>query len=208
MDKPRLLPLDDSPFWVEPEDICARLDWSAVFPVERPIEIDLGAGDGGFIAALAQQRPEMNFLAVERLLGRARKIARKAAREKLDNLKVLRLESAYVVEYLLPPGSVSVIHLMFPDPWPKRRHWGNRIIQPEFMTAVATALKTGGEFRFTTDHEEYFNLGSLIIDGCADLSRAPLWKFENDPPTDFQKGFEAEGRKTYRARWSKVAIGD
>jgi len=203
MDKPRLLPLDDSPFWVEPEDICARLDWSAVFPVARPIEIDLGAGDGGFIGVAALQRREINFLGVERLLGRARKIARKAAREKLDNLKVLRLESAYVVQYLLPAGSVSVIHLMFPDPWPKRRHWGNRIIQPDFMMTVAAALRLGGEFRFTTDHEEYFNLGSLVIDGCPGLTRAPVWEFKNDPPTDFQKDFEAEGRKTYRARWLK-----
>jgi tRNA (guanine-N7-)-methyltransferase len=201
--RPRLKPLDDSPHWVEPEDICERIDWKNIFPRTQTIEIDVGAGDGAFISTLAQRRPDTNFFAVERLLGRARKIARHSARHQLNNLKVLRLESVYAMHYLIPAQSVAVIHLMFPDPWPKRRHWGNRVVQPKFIVTVANALQSGGEFRFTTDHEEYFKVGCGVVDGCADLIRAPLWKFEEDPLTDFQKEFEAEGRATYRGSWRK-----
>src|SRR5271168_3085096 len=96
-------------------DICRRFDWRELFGNERPIELDLGAGDGGFALAYAKQHPEINLLAVERLLGRVRKIEKRAARVGLANLRVLRLEFGYFVKYILPPDSVSVAHIMFPD---------------------------------------------------------------------------------------------
>src|ERR1700735_3626745 len=113
-------------------DICARFDWHELFGNDRLIELDLGAGDGGFALAYAQLHPEINLLAVERLLGRVRKIEKRAARAKLGNLRILRLELAYTVRYLLPPESISVAHILFPDPWPKRRHWPRRLVQPDF----------------------------------------------------------------------------
>src|SRR5277367_2905904 len=94
-------------------DLCARLDWRALFGNDRPVELDLGAGDGGFALAYAQQHPGINLLAVERLLGRVRKIEKRTARAGLANLRVLRLEFGYTVRYLLPPGSVSAAHLLF-----------------------------------------------------------------------------------------------
>jgi len=124
-------------------DICRRLDWRALFGNDRPVELDLGAGDGGFALAYAQQHPDTNLLAVERLLGRVRKIEKRAARAKLANVRVLRLEFGYTVRYLLPPESVSIAHIMFPDPWPKRRHWPRRLMQPDFVRDLAAALQPG-----------------------------------------------------------------
>src|SRR5271168_4351891 len=96
-------------------DICQRFDWSELFGNEHPVELDLGAGDGGFALAYAKQHPEINLLAVERLLGRVRKIEKRAVRFQLGNIRVLRLEFGYFVKYILPPDSVSVAHIMFPD---------------------------------------------------------------------------------------------
>src|SRR5271154_6441809 len=126
-------------------DICQRFDWRALFGNDRPIELDLGAGDGGFALSYAQQHPEVNLLAVERLLGRVRKIEKRAVRAGLTNLRVLRLQFGYTVKYLLPNANVAIAHIMFPDPWPKRRHWPRRLMQPEFVRALAAALKPGGE---------------------------------------------------------------
>src|SRR5271156_4024800 len=89
-------------------DICARIDWRELFGNDHPVELDLGAGDGGFALAYAGQRPEINLLAVERLLGRVRKIEKRAARAGLNNLRVLRLEFGYTVRFLLPSGSISI----------------------------------------------------------------------------------------------------
>jgi len=185
-------------------DICQRLDWSELFGNGHPVELDLGAGDGGFALAYARQHPKINLLAVERLLGRVRKIEKRAARASLHNLRVLRLEFGYTVRYLLPPESVSIAHILFPDPWPKRRHWPRRLIQPDFVRDLAAALKPGGELRFTTDHAHYFETAQQALRDANVLKPAPEWDWAADPKTDFQQTFDAEGRATYRARWVKA----
>jgi tRNA (guanine-N7-)-methyltransferase len=186
-------------------DLCRRFDWQEIFGNDHPVELDLGAGDGGFAIAYAQQHPEVNLLAVERLLGRVRKIEKRAARAGRANVRVLRLEFGYTVRHLLPPGSVSIAHVMFPDPWPKRRHWDRRLVQADFVGDLAVALRPGGEFRFTTDHADYFETAQAAVIEAGVLERAPEWDWSRDPKTDFQQGFEAEGRVTKRALWVKSA---
>jgi tRNA (guanine-N7-)-methyltransferase len=195
-----------SPHRVILNGLCARLDFRAIFGNDHPVELDLGAGDGGFALAYAQQHPDINLLAVERLLGRVRKIEKRAARGNLANLRVLRLETAYTVKYLLPPASVSIAHIMFPDPWPKRRHWPRRLMQPGFVRDLAAALKPGGELRFTTDHDHYFETAQAAVAEANVLQRAPEWDWSVDPKTDFQQTFDAEGRATWRARWVRASF--
>ena len=107
--------------------------WADVFGRIAPVEIDLGAGDGVYAEARAKREPERNFIAIERLLGRATKIAKKATRNQLTNLKVLRLESAYFIKNLCAESSLDSITVRYPDPWPKRRHHANRLLQKEFF---------------------------------------------------------------------------
>src|SRR5579871_3311318 len=90
--------------------IIERVDLASLFPVAQPLEVELGAGDGSFLVNYAKLHPERNFLGVERLLGRLRKVDRKARRTKLANLRGLRIESAYFLEYLLPQKSADAIH--------------------------------------------------------------------------------------------------
>ncbi len=194
---------------LEITDLCARLDWRALFGNEAPVQLDLGAGDGGFALAYAAQHPEVNLLAVERLLGRVRKIEKRAARAALKNLRVLRLELGYTVRYLLPPESIAVAHILFPDPWPKRRHWPRRLIQPGFVRDLAQALVSGGELRFTTDHAHYFETAQAALKAAGVLAELPyLWDWQYDPKTDFQQTFEAEGRPIWRSRWVKPSSLD
>lgn len=185
-----------------PDDYFAPLDLRAHFGNENPIEIDLGCGDGTFLLDMAKNFPERNFLGVERLLGRVRKVCRKADRAGLTNLKVLRLESLYTVQWLLTAESVSRLHLLCPDPWPKVRHHKRRLVQNPLLEALHNILVPNGEFLFKTDHDEYFEWAAEYLDASPLFKKLP-WNDDSFfyPKTDFQRQWEAEGKRlqAYRA---------
>ena len=121
-----------------------------------------------------------------------------------ENGRVLRLESRYAVEWLLPAASVSRLHLLCPDPWPKARHHRRRVVQAEFLEAVRRVLAPGGEFLFMTDHQEYFEWAGDKVAGCRGLE--PLEWLEDSffyPKTDFQEQWESEGKTMWRLRCRK-----
>jgi tRNA (guanine-N7-)-methyltransferase len=187
------------PSWFE------RLDWQKVFPRTAPIEVDLGCGDGSFLIESAQLRPQHNFLGVERLLGRIRKVEKKARRLNLANVRALRIENSYAVGWLFPPESVAIIHVLFPDPWPKKRHHRRRLFQPEFVAHAHRALQRGGVLNVATDHKEYFE--QMLSVCAAHGGFTPRNKLDASligVATDFEKEFAAEGRKTFRAQFVKV----
>jgi len=187
-----------------PAHYFERLGIDEICRPDRPLEVDLGCGDGSFLISMAKQYPERDFLGVERLLGRVRKVCKKITRQTLGNARVLRLDSRYVVEWLLPEAAVSRIHLLCPDPWPKAKHHRRRLIQTDFLEAVHRALIPGGEFLFMTDHEEYFEWATEIFTAYGRFE--PL-KWQEDtffyPKTDFQELWESEGKSMFRLRGRK-----
>lgn len=187
-----------------PPHYFRRLEENEIRIGDRPLEIDLGCGDGSFLIDLARHHPERDFIGVERLLGRCRKVSKKIMRNGLSNARILRLDSKYVVEWLLPVESVSRIHLLCPDPWPKVRHNRRRIVQQGFLEAVRDALEAGGEFLFMTDHEEYFDWAVERIE-ASKLFEIQQWTDESFfyPKTDFQIQWEAEGKTMHRIRCVK-----
>ena len=188
-----------------PTDYFRELELAEIRRPGRPLEVDLGCGDGSFLMEMARHHPERDFIGVERLLGRVRKVCRKLTRHGLENARVLRLESRYVVEWLLPEASVSRLHLLCPDPWPKVRHHRRRLVQLEFLEAVRRALVPGGEFLFMTDHEEYFQWAEEKV---ADHGGFERLEWEEDsffyPKTDFQQLWESEGKRMWRLRCRKA----
>lgn len=184
-----------------PSHYFRQIPLEEITNVGRPLELDLGCGDGSFLIDLAKQHPDRDFIGVERLLGRCKKVSRKILRNKIPNAKILRLDSKYVVEWLLPPASISRMHLLCPDPWPKARHHRRRLIQVPFLNAVKNALQPGGEFLFMTDHEEYHQYGQekILESGLFELSEWHEDSFHY-PKTDFQERWEAEGKQMHRTR--------
>src|SRR5512143_2600718 len=124
--------------------IVERLELAKLFPRPQPLEVELGSGDGSFLVEYAARHPERNFIGVERLLGRIRKLDRKGRRAGLANLRGVRIESSYFLEYLLPPHNAIALHSYFPDPWPKKKHARHRLINVRFPGIAHQALATGG----------------------------------------------------------------
>jgi len=183
--------------------IVQRLDLASMFPQPQPLEVELGSGDGSFLANYAKLHPGRNFLGIERLLGRLRKLDRKALRAGLVNLRGLRIESAYFLEYLLPPHSASALHIYFPDPWPKRKHRKNRLINERFPQIAAQALLPGGFVWLRTDDEDYFN---QMVTSFATNSSFRLVETPADLAavvTDFERNFHARGIATLHAAYAR-----
>jgi tRNA (guanine-N7-)-methyltransferase len=184
--------------------IVERLDLAKLFPKSQSLEIELGCGDASFIAEYAKQHPERNFIGVERLLGRIRKLDRKGRRHALTNLRGVRIENAYFLEWLLPKNSAAAIHLYFPDPWPKLKHQRHRLVNERFPALARAALVPGGRVLLRTDHEDYFEQMQAVF------TASPLFKPTETPAelaellTDFERDFLAGGIQTQRAAYEAI----
>lgn len=185
-----------------PDSYLAGLDLEKIFGRRAPLQVDLGCGDGSFLCALAQRLPDKNFLGVERLLGRINSTAHKIDKYKIDNARVLRMESSYAVRFLLPPASVETFYLLFPDPWPKRRHQRRRVVNQNFLHAINTALIPGGTLHIATDQRDYFEQIKTAASSAfefVDLADIDL------PVTKFEQRFRQQGAPIYRLALRKIS---
>jgi tRNA (guanine-N7-)-methyltransferase len=189
--------------WI-PKDYFRRAERHEIFQRPAPLEIDFGCGDGGFILTMAKRHPERNYLGTERLLGRVEKVCKAVARARLENCRVLRLETYYAAQWLLPIGCASVVHIAFPDPWPKRQHHERRLFQDPFMVALHQVLAPGGEVRIKTDDKPYFMHIEKVLARASGFERIE-WTQEPDyPTTDFERHFLDQGLPIYRTRLRRI----
>jgi tRNA (guanine-N7-)-methyltransferase len=181
--------------------IVERIDLAKLFAKEQPLEVELGSGDSSFLVEYARRHPEYNFIGVERLQGRIRKLDRKGRRAGLINLRGVRIESSYFLEYLLPQHSAVALHVYFPDPWPKRKHWRHRLINERFPALASQALRPGGTVFLRTDDKAYFDQMLSVF------SANPIFQPVETPEelgsllTDFEKEFHALGKNTLRSSY-------
>ena len=187
-----------------PTNCFERLDLPAIFARRAPLEVDLGCGDGSFLTAMAAKYSDRNFLGIERLLGRVRTACRKIEQAGLTNARVLRIEIAYAVERLLPENSVSVFHLMFPDPWPKRRHAPRRLVNAAFLQSMHRDLELGGFVRIATDESDYFGQITQLVSNASGFAIVA-----DESPTlatsKFERRFTQSGVGIHRLMLRKVS---
>lgn len=184
--------------------VLERVRPAELFPRAQPLEVEAGCGDGSFLANYAAKHPERNFIGIERLLGRIRKLDRKGRRAGLTNLRGVRIESAYFLKYLLPPGSVDALHIYFPDPWPKRKHRRHRLIGPGFPSLAAQVLQPSGRVYLRTDDADYFAQMREVFQAEPAFQPMETPMELSELLTDFETDFRAKGIATLHAAYAKV----
>ena len=165
----------------------------------RPVELDLGCGRGNFLLDMAERHPERLYLGADVMLGRLRRVLHKAEQRSLGNVYLLRVSAWPLIAQYLPEASLTRVHLLCPDPWPKARHRPHRLVTSELLGRIATRLVPGGILNLGTDNDPYFAAMVAAVkdlpcyapapDGLADIA---------DLKTDFERRWESQGGRVQR----------
>ena len=176
----------------------APFRWEDIFGRAAPVDVEIGSGKGKFLLELAALEPDRNILAVERAGKYHRMCCERAARRGIDNVRLLRTSAEDLVFRLLGPSSVSTFYVLFPDPWPKKRHHKRRLIKPDVVTAFHRALVTGGRLLVKTDHEGYSEVIDEVLNGAKGFTSIDTEDaFSGLPLTGFEQKYRLQGRPVF-----------
>jgi tRNA (guanine-N7-)-methyltransferase len=179
--------------WVPGE----ALDLPALFGNPNPLVLEIGFGNGDSLAAMAQARPERNWLGVEVHGPGVGHLLLEIERRGLSNLRLVRHDAVELLSRGIVPGACERVQLFFPDPWPKNRHHKRRILSPGFVALLARAMPTGGIFHAATDWEPYAEqmLAVLESPGSPFENTAGAGRFAERPPERPLTRFEQRGER-------------
>lgn len=167
-------------------------DHPDLFGNNHPVCVEYCSGNGAWIAEKAKENPNINWVAVEIRFMRTRKIWSKIKNYNLDNLIVICGEGMYATKKYFPKSSIHHVYVNFPDPWPKRRHAKNRIIQSDFVKEMERITVSGGELTLVTDDENYSEQMIEVV------SANPSYQ------SNFPDPYFVTDTKNYGASWFEI----
>ena len=184
----------------KPEDFLPIL-FHGLFGNEHPVEVEIGCGKGKFLIFRAVENPGINFLGMD-YAGKWMKIGQTRGEKKaIRNLKFIKGEAKLMLGRLRPE-SITVFHVYFPDPWPKRRHYKRRLLTPGFLRQLHGLLCQDGLIEIATDDRDYF---SAIQSAVRETSG--FWRLVREgvnerlafgtTKTNYEIKYEAEKRPIY-----------
>lgn len=137
-------------------DVGGGIELGRLFPSSEggAVILEIGFGGGEHLVAQAQAGPEARFIGVEPFVNGVASCLRHIEESGVGNVRLHQGDARDVLA-ALPDASLDLVYILFPDPWPKKRHWKRRLIQPEFLAELARVLKPGAEVRFATDWANY-----------------------------------------------------
>jgi tRNA (guanine-N7-)-methyltransferase len=161
-----------------------------VFGRHAPLVVEIGFGMGQATASIAAARPQDDFLGIEVHEPGIGALLQRIDQQQLANLRIVQHDAVEVLQQMIAPATLAAVHVFFPDPWPKKRHWKRRLIQPPFVALLASRLAPGGTLHCATDWQPYAEqmlevlsaepLLANTADGYAPQpDYRPLTKFEN-----------------------------
>jgi tRNA (guanine-N7-)-methyltransferase len=175
-------------------DVAAPRPLGRLFPHSPDdVRLEIGFGGGEHMIAEATRHPAAGFIGVEPFVnGMAKALAAIAAGE-LANIRLHPGDAADLLDWL-PPASLTRIDLIYPDPWPKRRHWKRRFVQDASVAGIARVLRRGGELRFATDVPDY------AAWTLAHLMRSPRFAWTAERADDWRRPWPGFAGTRYEAK--------
>ncbi len=146
--------------------VPATLDLNGLFGRSARRTLEIGFGNGEHLLECAMAEPQGDFLGIEVHRPGVGHLLLGAARAGVSNLRVLAHDAVEVLELQIPPSSLDALQLLFPDPWPKKRHQKRRLVSPSFVALAASRLTPGARLHLATDWEPYALQMREVLDSC------------------------------------------
>ncbi len=186
-----------------------KLNFRKVYGNDNPVHLEIGSGRGEFLLHKSVQHADVNFLAIELKEKRIKTIIRLLDPKINKNVRIIKLFVDDKITGYIPEETFQMIYIIHPDPWPKRKHHKNRLIQHDFIDVLWKVLKPGGIIQLSTDHKEYANwiiqhfLERKDFESTYDkgFTRYPE---EKNIETFFEKRTKQEGFLPFFMRYRKI----
>ena len=176
-------------------DVEIPLVWPEVFGRDAEVHVEIGSGKGRFLLELATARPDVSFLAIERAAKYHRLVCDRAARRGLQNVRAVQTTAEDLLFRLLPAESVDALYVLFPDPWPKKRHHKRRLFSRDVAAAMVRCLRPGAPLLVKSDHPAYSLVIAEVLNHTPGLEPTdPVEAFSDLPLTGFETKYLTEGR--------------
>lgn len=183
------------------------LDLGEIFQNSLPITVEIGFGMGSSLIDMACKRPDTNFLGIEVHKPGIGKVLKAIEKLGIENLKLICHDAAEVFNNAFEDETLDRVLVLFPDPWPKKRHAKRRIIQPEFVSKVSEKLKNNGCIHLATDWSPYAEHMIEVLDKIPSLSNAiapnVFWENPERPETKFEKRGKKLGNRIWDLLYQK-----
>jgi tRNA (guanine-N7-)-methyltransferase len=178
------------------------LDLDALFGRRAARIMEIGFGNGDHLKALAKTHPECDYLGVEVHRPGVGRLLLAIEEQNLTNLRIVCHDAVEVLEEQIPLRSLDEALILFPDPWPKKRHHKRRLIQPPFVALLAERLKREGVLRLATDWQPYAEQMVEVLDAAPGLANlAAPERFMPRPEERARTRFEIRGERLGYAVW-------
>ena len=186
---------------LDPERVTEPFAWNQLFPVEQPVEVEIGIGKGRFLLEAAERRPQINHLGVEWANKYLRFAESRAQRRELENIRFVRIDAREMMASI-PARSVQAFYVFYPDPWPKKRHHKRRIVQASFLALCADRLIAGGSLHVATDWANYAEHIDTLVKGLKQFVVGERREHDGDQPLDRPRTkFEQRGLQMGHRIW-------
>lgn len=184
-----------------------QLDPAVIFPRAAPLVLEIGFGNGAQLLHAAINEPDKNFIGIEVHRPGVGRLMNGLADANVGNVRISNHDAVEVLMHQIADGALAEVRIYFPDPWPKKRHHKRRLIQPEFVTLLASRVASGGLLHLATDWAEYAEHMLAVVDENPDwINRAGPGAYSAQPEWRINTHFEKRGQRLGHGVWDLLHI--
>lgn len=175
-------------------------DWATAFGRAAPLAVEIGFGNGEFLAGVAQEHPDWNWIGFETSLTCVTKAGRKLARAGAEHVRLALADGRFALRELFRDEGVARVFVHFPCPWPKRSHAERRVMDEDFARTLVTVLAPGGTFELTTDVVVYAEDAAEELRAAGFGLSGPVELTTVGPGSRYEAKWRRQGRRIWRLR--------